>query len=68
MSRPPGVTYAPGSPYRPLSYPQRPAPPGCADGSHTLAFSTTDRTGAKTWVCRACPAVREFGDPTWRTP
>lgn len=42
--------------------------PGCDAGSHTLAFATTDRTGAKVWVCRACPAVREFGDPTWRTP
>jgi hypothetical protein len=41
--------------------------PGCAGGHHH-ARGTTDRDGAVAWVCVRCPAVRDGGDPTWRTP
>lgn len=41
--------------------------PGCEQGSH-VAFTTTDRDAVWCWVCRYCPAVRDQGDPTWRTP
>lgn len=66
MSRPSGITYAPGSPYRPLGLPLF-TPAGCDAGAH-LARGTTDRDGAVAWVCERCHAVRDAGDPTWRTP
>lgn len=68
MSRPPGVTYANGSPYQPLPYPKPPRLLGCPDGAH-LTRGTTDRDGAVVHVCtRACGAYRVQGDPAWRTP
>lgn len=67
MSRPSGITYADGSPYSPLGL-SRYRPRGCADGAHGPARATTDRDGALVWVCLSCPAWREQGDPTWRTP
>lgn len=65
MSRPPGITYANGSPYRPMPFP-RAIVRGCAYGAHGPARGTTDRDGALLWVCLSCPAYRVAGDPTWR--
>lgn len=66
MSRPAGITYGPGSPYRPLGLPVF-TPAGCAAGAHH-ARGTIDRDGALLWVCQRCPAHRVAGDPTWRAP
>lgn len=66
MSRPPGTTYAPGSPFRPLPLPVF-RPRGCGQGAH-LAMGTTDREGQVLWVCQRCPAFREHGDPRWWLP
>lgn len=64
MSRPPGATYANGSPYRPLPYPSARVR-GCADGAHR-ARGTTDREGRRVFVCDRCPAWRYGDDPTWQ--
>jgi hypothetical protein len=40
---------------------------GCATDHH-IAFTTTDRDGVWFWACYRCPATREQGVPSWRTP
>lgn len=66
MSRPPGITYADGSPYAPLGLPRH-IQRGCHDGAHH-ARGTTDRDGRVAFVCIRCPTWREQGDPEWKTP
>lgn len=66
MSRPPGITYADGSPYEPLGLPRH-RPLGCDAGGHR-ARGATDREGRRLFVCYRCPAWRYGDDPTWRTP